>query len=341
LNAYTSRSLFQRHLGKPAEMVAAVARLVDRTDEGADPGRITVFLRSPDDRYAGQHVNPLAFAAAAVWPFTSRDVPLFPLTLPELQEVVRVHGGHQAFRMVTLDPDSGRADVIARLPAMRRQRKATTDGPYRLAVGLCKDIGGGGRSPLSFDVIRLEGVKGTGRLSIQLETDIGVFEQDRLADGRGLDLAYYFRGDDDLLRAQSVSRIRIEPLDRQENPLKGVVEVARVVMDDIPTARYLESPQPGTDVAVWPGPPALHWMPQTPRELGIRFLTVFGLHPALPEHPLRPRDGVPPDLQKKLVVGTHLGCGWFVILARPPAPATAGQPPSQRVPPVALRARRH
>jgi hypothetical protein len=334
INAVTSRERFERHLHRPARMATEAAALFEREGGGPDHREINVLLRAPDDRYAGVHVNSLAFTAAAVPPFVSRQVPLYPLSVQELTELVRVHGGHRAFFVVAVDDGTGRAVVATRIPAGPRWREATTDGPFRLAPGLWKDIDGEGRSPLSFDFIRLEGVQGQGRLLVQVETDLGVFRRDELADSTGRPLTFRFRRDDEFLRAHAVSRVRLEPLSVPENPLLGVVEVGRVVIADDAPLEVLESPAAGSPVSVWPQPPHLGWREETPRETAVRIITAFGFDPPPGRHALRPREGIPPEVQKRLVVGSHLGSGWFLVFAVPPVPPG----PSARIPLTALRA---
>jgi hypothetical protein len=338
LNAGTSRDRYDRDLGRPARMASAVAALVDREGGGIEHERINVFLRATGDRYAGVHVNQLAVTAAATRPFTSRDVPIYPLTRPELIELIRSHGGHRGFLVVTLDETTGQPVNPIAFEACPRWSGATEDGPYRLPVGLFKDIDGQGRSPLSFDVIRLEGVKGVGRLLLQIETENRVFALDRLADGVVTSLTYDFRRDDEFLLARSVSRVRLETHSRPDNPFKGVPEVDRIVFGDLETRRFLTAPAPGTSVSVWPIAPRLRFSEATPRELGFRLVTACGIYPPIGDHPLRPRDGIVEEARRRIAVSTNLGTGWFLVFCRPPAPSSLDGAPAFRMPLHPLRA---
>ncbi|MBN2492674.1 MAG: hypothetical protein JXQ29_17640 [Planctomycetes bacterium] len=338
IHGVTSRAFFARDLRRPAAMAAEVAAWVNRTSGGSDHDPIHVFLRASDDRYAGVHLNPLAVTAAAVPPFVSREIPLYPLFVAELTELVRVHGGHRAFLVVTLDAATGGVVVAARMPRVPRWQEATRDGPYRLAPGLWKDIDGQSRSPLSFDFIALEGVKGQGRLLLQIETDAGVFAREELADGTGKRLVFRFRREDDFLRARAVSRVRLEALSAPESPLEGVVEIDRIVIGDDEARPLLESPPAGSTVAVGQEPLRLVWSERAPRELAVRFITALGCYPPPGRHALRPRDGIEAEVRKRLVVGSRLGSGWFLVFAVPPPVPAPSAAPGARVPLVALRA---
>jgi len=316
-----SREIFESHRKKPAEIASGAAAFLEREGGGSDHRCINIFLRSPRDMYGGVHINPLAFTSAAMYPFLSRDVPLYSLggsqeTINEVKRMVRLHAGHREFLVFTADPATGKPVVLERYPRVPRWRHATRDGPYRLGQNLWKDLDCGGRSPLSFDVIRLEGVTGEGNLRVLVETDRGVFQRDSLVMGKDLAVTFDFREEDDFLRAKSVFRIRLEPASTQENPLKGVISVARIVLADLETARFLEAPPPFSRVRV----PAFQWVRSTPRELGVRFLTAFGFDPPPGLLPHRPRDlrkiG---GLRKKLVIGANMGTGWFLVFSTMPA----------------------
>jgi len=338
LNGGITRDRYQRDLGRPARMATALAALLDREGGGIDHQRINVFLRAAGDRYAGIHVNPLAVPAAATRPFTSREVPVYPLTQPELIELIRTHGGHRGFLVVTLDETTGQPVIPIAFGACPRWSSVTADGPYRLPVGLYKDVDGQGRSPLSFDVIRLEGVQGVGRLLLQIETENRVFARDRLADGVVTSLTYDFRRDDGFLLARSVSRVRLETHSRPENPFKGVPQVDRIAFRDLETRRFLTAPASGSPVSVWPIPPRLHWSEATPRELGFRLVTACGIYPPVGVYPLRPRDGIVEEARRRIAVSAHLGTGWFLVFCRPPPPSSPDEAPAFRVPLRPLRA---
>lgn len=318
-----SRELFDTHRKRPAEIASGVAEFLE--NEGrTDKHCLNILLRAPGDRYGDVHVNPLAFTSAAMQPFVSRDVPLYPLegsaeNIQELRRLIRLHGGHREFLIFTIDPATGKPIVVEQYRRVPRWTFTTRDGPYRLGHGLWKDIDCGGRSPLSFDVIRLEGVTGEGNLRLLVETDNGVFQRDCLVMGKGLDATFMFREDDEFLRARSISRIRLEPASRQDNPLEGVISVARIVLADLETARFLEAPAHRSSIRVQPAPPVFRWKSTTPRELGVRFLTAFGFDPPARSHPYRPRDlRRIRDLQKKMVVGANMGSGWFWIFTTMP-----------------------
>jgi len=338
LNGGTCRVRYDRDLGRPSRLATALAAFLDREGGGADHARINVLLRAPGDRYADVHVNQLAFSAAATRPFTSRDLPVYPLTRPELIELIRTHGGHREFLVVTLDQTTGRPVAPIAFRACPRWNTATDDGPYRLPVGLVKDVDGQGRSPLGFDVIRLEGVKGVGRLLLQIETEDRVFAVDKLADGVVSSLTYDFRRDEEFLLARRVSRIRLETHSRPENPFKGVPRVDRIVFQDLETRRPLAAPAPGASVSFWPVAPQLRWTETTPRELGIRFVTACGVYPPVGALPLRPRDGIVEEVRRRIAVSTNLGTGWFLLFCRPPAPSSPDAVPAFRVPLHPLRA---
>lgn len=335
---FTSHHALVRDLARPAAAATAVASWFDAHGGGAAHDTLNVVLRAPGDRYGSTHVSPLAFVAAAQRPFTSRDLPIYPLQEAELAELVRVHGGHITFRVVTVDPASGAARPLLQLARVPRWNASTDDGPYRLPPGVWKDQDGGGRSPLAFDLIRVEGVKGTARTLLQVETAAGVFGLDRLADGRGLPLEFYFRRDPAFLNSRAVSRVRIEALTATENPLEGVLGVDRLVFADLPVKDHLLAPPPGARLAAMGASSGLRWEAATPRELGVRFVTAFGIDPPVSGHPLRPREGVPEDVQKRLAVGAYLGSGWFLVFADPPAAPEPGLAPTHRVPLRPLRA---
>ena len=319
-----SREIFDKYRKRPAEIASGVAEFLESEGGTDEHQRVNVLLRAHRDLYGNVHVIPLAFTAAATQPFRSRDIPLYPLensaeNIEELWRLIRLHGGHREFFIFTLEPGTGKPVAVKRFPRVSRWTLTTRDGPYRLGQGLWKDIDCAGRSPLSFDVIRLEGVTGEGNLRVLVETDRGVFQRDCLVMGKDLDTTFVFREDDEFVQARSISRIRLEPASTQDNPLEGVISVERIVVTDLDTVRFLEAPGHRSGIRVQPAPPVFRWKSSTPRELGVRFLTAFGFDPPAGSHPYRPRDlRKIRDLQKKMVVGANMGAGWFWIFTTMP-----------------------
>lgn len=311
----TTRRACVDELVRPAAVADAVARAI--ADAPAGPDGVDLLRIAPDAHYGGVRMTPLAFTAAT-------RAPLFPVDDVSLAWIVGRMGGFRPLRLFAVDP-AGRPVVVRALPAVARWRETLPDGPFRFDLGAAVDVDGGGRSPQSFEIVTLDGIRGAGTFDVHVEYaradgSIGVATRSLAVNRDGASATATFRDDLDVLTAATVRTIRIERTrppgvvgGERASALSRVVTVDRIAIGDRPTRDAIDGPAAGATVAA--ETLRVRWRPDAPRQLAVRTLGALGLSPGLAERPLRPIDGVPDRLRRELAVTATLGHGrvWWLL----------------------------